>query len=83
MMLAGISIDDRLVLELARRVRDAGFDDTAQRLEDAYDGETKILGLSVSDREGIVRALEDCPDDFAELRGVLLRDHEWRLRRGL
>jgi hypothetical protein len=32
---------------------------------------------------GILRALEDCPDELAELRGVLLREHEWRAREGL
>jgi hypothetical protein len=36
MMVAGIPVDDRLVLDLARRLRDAGLDDTAEVLEDAY-----------------------------------------------
>jgi hypothetical protein len=30
-----------------------------------------------------MRTLEDCPDDFAELRGVLLREHAWRMEHGL
>ena len=82
MMLAGIPVDDRLVLDLAGRLRDAGFDDTALRLENAYDRETRVLALTISDREAIVRVLEDCPDELAELRGVL-REHEWRRREGL
>jgi hypothetical protein len=37
----------------------------------------------VPDREAIIRTLDDAPDSLAELRGVLLREHEWRLREGL
>jgi hypothetical protein len=29
------------------------------------------------------RVLEECPDGLAELRGVLLKEHEWRRREGL
>ena len=72
------------MLELARLLRDAGFDDTAARLEDAYDLETKVLALTIPDREQILRALDDPPSDgLAELRGVLVREHEWRKRVGL
>jgi hypothetical protein len=28
-------------------------------------------------------ALDDPPDGLEELRGVLLREHEWRVREGL
>jgi uncharacterized protein (DUF1778 family) len=82
-MLAGIPVDDRLVLELAGRLRDAGFDDTAATLEDAYDTERRVVALTVPDREAIVRVLDDPPDELAELRGVLLRKHEWRVHEGL
>jgi len=41
--LAGIPVRDQDVLELARLLRDAGFDETAEKLEDGYDRETKIL----------------------------------------
>jgi hypothetical protein len=27
--------------------------------------------------------LEDCPNELAELRGVLLREHAWRMEHGL
>jgi hypothetical protein len=76
MMLAGLPVRDQDVLEIARLARDAGFDDTAARLEDAYDVECKVLALTIPDREAILRALEDCPDGLAELRGVLVREHE-------
>jgi hypothetical protein len=59
------------------------FDDTAGRLEDAYDAKCRVLALTIPDREAIVRALEDCPDGLAELRSVLIREHEWRVREGL
>jgi len=36
------------------------------------------------DRETILRALDHPPSDgLADLRGVLLREHEWRVRKGL
>jgi uncharacterized protein (DUF1778 family) len=62
-------------------LRDGGFDETAETLEDAYDVECKALALTIEDRERILRALDDPPDGLAELRGVLLREHEWRVRR--
>jgi hypothetical protein len=82
-MLAGIPVDDRLVLDLARRLRDAGFDDTAETLEAAYDDERRVAALTITDREAVLRVLDDGPEEFAELRGVLLREHEWRMREGL
>jgi hypothetical protein len=38
---------------------------------------------SRSDREAILRALDDPPSTLAELRGVLVREHKWRLAHGL
>jgi len=83
MMLAGISVPDKLVLELAGMLRNAGLDQTAATLETAYDAERRIVALTITDRESILRALEDCPDGLGELRSVLLREHEWRVREGL
>lgn len=83
MMLAGTPVREADVLELARLIRDAGVDDTAARLEDAYDLETKVLALTIADREAILRTLEDPPEGLAELRGVLLAEHEGRVRHGL
>ena len=80
MMLAGIPVRDQDVLELARLRREASFNETAERLEDAYDLETKILALTIEDRERILRALDDPPHGLAELRGVLQSEHEWRVR---
>ena len=53
-------------------------------LEKAIELETVIVALSIEDRERILRGLDDAPTDaLAELRGVLLREHEWRVREGL
>jgi hypothetical protein len=82
-LLAGIHVDDRLVLDLARRLREAGLDDTAEVLEDGYDGGRPAPALTIPDREAILRVLDDPPDELGELRGVLLHEHEWRTREGL
>jgi len=83
MMLAGIPVADKDVLELARLLREAGFEDVAERLEDAYDSEVTVLALTVPEREAILRALDDPPEGLAELRDVLLLEHESRKREGL
>ena len=57
---------------------------TRRVLEKAIELGTVIVALSIEDRERILRALEDAPTDaLAELRAVLLREHEWRVRVGL
>jgi hypothetical protein len=70
-MLPGIPVRDHHVLELARLLREAGFDETAETVEDAYDQEVKALALTITDRDAILRTLDDPPDGLAELRGVL------------
>ena len=84
MHLAGVPIPDRLVLELGRRLRTAGLEVTAARLEHAWSLETKVLALDVDDREALLRAMEDwCPPELAELRAVLIEEHVGRVRDGL
>lgn len=80
MMLAGIPVPDRLVLTLAAQLRDARLDGTAERLENGYDRETKILALSVGERDDILHALIDCDEGLGELRAVLLKEQLWRVR---
>jgi hypothetical protein len=80
---AGVPIPDAQVLTLAGRLRESGIYNVAERLEDAYGREVKVLALKIAEREGILRALEDGPLEFAELRGVLLKEHAWRLENGL
>jgi hypothetical protein len=52
-------------------------------LERALETEVEILALTIEDRERILWALDDSPEGLAELRGVLLQEHEWRVREGL
>ena len=40
-------------------------------------------GQAIPQRESILRVLEDGSDEFAELRGVLVEEHAWRVREGL
>ena len=71
------------VEELAALVRDVGGDDLADRLEQALDDEVKLLALSLDERALMLSALEDPPQQLAELRTVLLPDHQWPRREGL
>jgi hypothetical protein len=83
MYVAGVRVRDEDVLDLARLLYDAGFDDAAEAIVDALETEEEIVGLSIQDREAILRTLDDPPDGLSQLRGVLLREHEWRVREGL
>jgi hypothetical protein len=80
MFFAGVPVRDELVLELARLVDD---DALAGRLETAHQRMTKVLALTIAERETIIRALDDAPDGLEELRGVLLAEHVARKRDGL
>jgi hypothetical protein len=79
MMLAGIRVPDDVVRDLADMVDEP----TANLLDKALELQTVVLALAIEDRERILRALDDPPDGLDELRGVLLKEHEWRLREGL
>ena len=83
MYVAGVRVPDKDVLSLARLLHDAGFDETAETLVVALESEQGIVGLSIEDREVILRTLDDPPAGLAKLRGVLLNELEWRVREGL
>jgi hypothetical protein len=85
-MLCGMNVPDSAVLELALQLRHSGFESVAERLEEAYDLETEVLGLTIPERETILQALADGDRDnphLAELRAVLLVEHQGRTREGL
>jgi hypothetical protein len=44
---------------------------------------TKVLALTIPEREMIIRALDEPPPGLQELRAVLLREHVGRVRDGL
>jgi hypothetical protein len=79
MMLSGIPVRPELVRELAGIVDEP----TATVLGDALERGTAVVALTTEDRERILCALDDPPDGLAELRGVLLREHAWRVQGGL
>jgi hypothetical protein len=79
MMPAGIRVPTEAVGELARVVDEPN----ATVLQNALERETVVLALTIDDRERIIQALDDPPGRLAELRGVLLREHESRVREGL
>lgn len=56
---------------------------TASQLQRALDAHRAVITLTVRDRERILRGLESCPVELEELRRVLLKEHEWRVREGL
>ena len=70
MHLAGIPLRDELVLEF--RLVD---DDPSAPLETAYGRMTKVLALTIPERETIIRALDDAPLGLEEFRAVLVREH--------
>jgi hypothetical protein len=76
---AGIPVAAAVVRELIRRVDEP----TASQLQRALDAKRAVIALSIIDRERILRALDDCPEELAELRRLLLREHEWRVSAGL
>jgi hypothetical protein len=76
MRLAGVAVRGEDVLTLAGLVWEAGFEDTADALIVAFDAEQTLIALTIQDREAILHALEDAPPRMAELRGVLVAEHE-------
>jgi hypothetical protein len=80
MYLAGLGIPDEDVRELIKLV------DEPKRsfLEKALSLDREVVALTIEDRERVHWALDDVRTDaLAELRGVLLAEHEWRAREGL
>jgi delta 1-pyrroline-5-carboxylate dehydrogenase len=82
-MLAGLPVPPDAVEELVGLVRAADADDLADRLERAVAEEVKLLALTLDERAVMLAALEDPPQQLAELRAVLLADHQWRRTEGL
>ena len=69
MLVGGVPIDERLLRELSRVV-DRNL---ARRLDTALLYRAKVLGLTVAEREAILKALENSPPGLEELRAILCR----------
>jgi hypothetical protein len=78
--LAGVPVQDDLILELARMVDD---DALATKLETAFGRMTRVLALTIPEREAILAAMGEVPAGLEELHGVLLREAQWRRAEGL
>jgi hypothetical protein len=81
--LVGTSVREQNVAALAELLLEAGFEDTADVLLVALDAEQDLVAVSVTDREAILQVLHNPPAGLAELRDVLLAEHEERARDGL
>jgi hypothetical protein len=78
--LAGLRIPDEDVRELIKLVDEP----TRSFLEKSLALDSEVVALTIEDRERILPALDDVRTDaLAELRGILLQEHEWRMREGL
>jgi hypothetical protein len=78
--LAGLRIPDEDVRELAKLVDEP----TRSFLEKSLSRGSGVVALTIEDRERILWALDDARTDaLAELRGVLIQEHEWRDSEGL
>jgi hypothetical protein len=78
MELAGIDVPRAAVLELAQRLSQAGYKDTAAVLLIAHAGGDERVGLSINDREAIIEVLDDPPEALAKLHCVLVVEHKGR-----
>lgn len=80
MMLAGHRVPDDDVRELAHVVDEP----TKSVLGKALAFGTVLVALTIENRERLLWALDDARTDaLAELRSVLLQEHEGRMRDGL
>ncbi len=80
MYLAGLRIPDEDVRKLIELVDEP----TRAFLEKSLALEAEVVAPTIEDRERILWALDDVRTDaLAELRSVLLQEHEWRVREEL
>ena len=83
MKIAGLDVDSADVPELAQHLRREGCGETGDGLEGALMAGVKRVGLTIEERDDVLRALQNCPDELTELRARLLQEHIGRQRDGL
>lgn len=69
-------------IDLIKQV-EAGEFELVNQLEIAFTDQATPIALTIDERALILASLEDPPKGLAELRAVLLNEHEWRQRQGL
>ena len=75
MVVNGATVDDRLVLELAREVDHPGL---AHKLSLAYRFRSEVVNLSSSERALVLTALERGSFEFRALRAEFAAHAAWR-----
>lgn len=83
MQLAGINHTTSAALELITMLCAAGLLDTADTLATAWNHGDEVVGLTLDEREEVLRVLDEPPDRLCDLRTVLLEEHRWRETVGL
>ena len=77
MLFGGVSLEDRLVRELAAVLeRPLG-----RKLEQALVFRAKIVALTRDERAAVLAALERAPAELEEVRKALMADDKWRAGR--
>jgi hypothetical protein len=80
MYLGGLDVPDADIRELIRLVDEP----TRSLLEKSLAFEAGVVALTIDERERLLAVLDDVRTDaLAELRGVLMAEHEWRKREWL
>jgi hypothetical protein len=74
MLFGGISVEDRLVRELAAILERP----LRRKLEQALLFRAKIVALTRDERLAVLAALERAPGELEEVRELLLADEDWR-----
>ena len=77
--LAGVPVPREQVEWLAKN----SAEPTCTRLHRALGYGSRLLALEIHEREQILRALEECPEQLADLRATLLAEHIGRQAIGL
>jgi hypothetical protein len=83
MYLAGVNIALEDVMTLVALLRAERYSTTADTLERGIRRCDGAVGLTIRERTAILDVLDDPPDGLAQLRGVLLAEHTWRIQHGL
>jgi hypothetical protein len=68
--IAGLHVEDKLVLELALILRERGQQGTALRIERAFDAAADTIRLGIEEREHVLAAVADCPHELGPIRPV-------------
>ena len=77
MVLGGVHVEDRLILELARIVPT----NLGRKLTTAHGLRSQVIALTADEREAVLDALERPPESLGDLREALLGEVQWRHRR--